>query len=125
MNPLAEGKILDRRPPSKRLMLNPFRANIRPPYLEAGTLADLNIFHREASMKKKPVFLCLSGSSKDEEIRRNYLCPEYDECLDQAAYNDSDLDCTWCVLRDQKQLDAVFPEACMPGYRMLLECIFS
>ena len=75
-------------------------------------------------MFKKPVFLTLSNDSKLMEIRRNYLCPEYEECLDQAAYADFDLDCSVCLLKDQRQLDAVFPGVCLPGCRMLVECVF-
>jgi hypothetical protein len=76
-------------------------------------------------MNKKPVFLSLSNASKDTAVRRNYLCPEYEECLDYAALFDLDLDCNNCLLKNQKQLDAVFPQGDLPGFRLILECAFK
>jgi hypothetical protein len=79
----------------------------------------------EVPMSKKPVYLSLSSGSNDTEIRRNYLCPEYEECLDYTALFDLDLDCNNCLMKDQKHLDAVFPQGDLPGFRLILECVFN
>jgi len=47
-------------------------------------------------MGKKPIFLSLGKPSCDMPIKRNYRCPDYEECLDKAAYADLDLDCSLC-----------------------------
>jgi len=76
-------------------------------------------------MQKNPVFLVLGGGPKGIPIRRNFLCPEYEKCLDQAAYGNFDLVCSECLLKDKRQLDAVLPAGCQPGSRALVEVTLS
>jgi hypothetical protein len=121
MNPLGKYENLKRAGPSESLIQLTFCSNASPLHLAAAASKDPNMFDREVPMHKKPVFPSLSSASKDMVIRRNYLCPEYEKCLDQAAYGNFDLVCSECLLKDKRQLDAVLPAGCQPGSRALLE----
>lgn len=46
--------------------------------------------------KKNPLFTPLKRGRKALEPRRNYNCPQYEECLDEAANLDRDLVCRCC-----------------------------
>jgi hypothetical protein len=66
--------------------------------------------------------MCLKRNSKELVIRRNFLCPEYEGCLDQAARADHDLDCRGCALKGEKPMDADLPAASPAAGRMLRDC---
>ena len=51
-------------------------------------------------MDKKPIFSPACRTTSDNDVQRNYLCPCYDACLDQAAYADLMLSCRMCPLAD-------------------------
>ena len=54
-------------------------------------------------MTKNPSFIDLEKLRDDPQIHRNFLCPEYDDCLTDAAFQDLDLHCLECPLKETKE----------------------
>jgi hypothetical protein len=77
-------------------------------------------------MNKKPIFCLLTSASDQPQIRRNYECPEYDDCLTMAAYSNFDLDCSDCPLKLERQKGfLLLTELEVMGCNSLLEAVFS
>jgi hypothetical protein len=54
-------------------------------------------------MIKNPTFIDLEELYDDPQIHRNFLCPEYNGCLTDAAFLDLDLHCLDCPLKERKE----------------------
>jgi hypothetical protein len=54
-------------------------------------------------MTKNPTFIDLEKLCDDPQVHRNFLCPEYNECLTDAAFQDVDLHCLDCPLKEMKE----------------------
>ena len=54
-------------------------------------------------MTKNPTFIDLAKLRDDPQIQRNFLCPEYNDCLTDAAVQDVDLHCLDCPLKEIKE----------------------
>jgi hypothetical protein len=64
-------------------------------------------------VKKNPLFIELENvydmpkESKNlydgPMVHRNFQCPEYNDCLTNAAFQNRDLHCRNCLLRETKQ----------------------
>ncbi len=71
-------------------MLSPFTVGIIV-YLWGGRLI------------KNPTFIELNYPYDGTQIHRNFQCLEYNDCLTNAAFQNLDLHCCDCPLRDSKQ----------------------
>ena len=54
-------------------------------------------------MIKNPTFTDFEELYDNPQVHRNFLCPEYDDCLTDAAFQDLDLHCLDCPLKDRKE----------------------
>lgn len=54
-------------------------------------------------MMKNPMFRELEESDDGLPVHRNFQCPEYNDCLTDAAFHDLDLHCCDCSLKDEKR----------------------
>jgi hypothetical protein len=54
-------------------------------------------------MIKNPTFIDHAKLYDDQHVNRNFLCPEYYECLTDAAFQDLDLHCRDCPLVESKE----------------------
>jgi hypothetical protein len=52
---------------------------------------------------KNPRFIKLDTPYDGINVQRNYQCPEYNDCLTDAAFDNLGLYCCDCSLRDTKQ----------------------
>jgi hypothetical protein len=61
-----------------------------------GIFRDLAIDRKEPAMKREPLFPSPAKGITPADFPRNYMCPHYDSCLDDAAEKDFYLDCSIC-----------------------------
>jgi hypothetical protein len=54
-------------------------------------------------MIKNPTFIDLEELVDRPQIHRNFQCPEYNDCLTKAAFQDIDLQCLHCPLKNTKR----------------------
>jgi hypothetical protein len=54
-------------------------------------------------MLKNPMFIELEKLYDEFQVNRNFQCPEYHHCLADAAFQNLDLLCCSCPLRNTKQ----------------------
>jgi hypothetical protein len=54
-------------------------------------------------MIKNPTFAELNKLDDWRQVQRNFQCPEYNECLSNAAYQNLDLHCRQCPLKNMTQ----------------------
>jgi hypothetical protein len=54
-------------------------------------------------MTKNPAFIELENMYDVPQIKRNFQCPEYNDCLTNAAFHNLDLHCHDCLMRETKQ----------------------
>ena len=54
-------------------------------------------------MTKNPTFIDLEKLCDDPQVHRNFLCPEYNDCLTDAALQNVDLHCLECPLKEIKK----------------------
>ena len=47
-------------------------------------------------MNRNPSFPKIKNELRDAIYERSFWCREYDRCLSEAAFNNSDLDCSKC-----------------------------
>jgi hypothetical protein len=59
-------------------------------------------------MKRTPLFPAPSPKLSPEAYLRNYWCPHYDTCLDEAAALDHYLDCSQCLHKTIRTPDISF-----------------
>jgi hypothetical protein len=52
---------------------------------------------------KNPTFIKLETPCDGINVHRNFQCPEYDDCLTDAAFGNLDLYCYDCSLKDTRQ----------------------
>jgi hypothetical protein len=52
---------------------------------------------------KNPTFITIDTPSDGINVHRNFQCPEYNDCLADAALENLDLHCCDCPLRDTIQ----------------------
>jgi hypothetical protein len=62
-------------------------------------------------MNKKPSFIEIKNRRDVVQERRNFYCPEYENCLSSAAYQDLDFNCINCRLKDTKQNSFIIEQA--------------
>jgi dsDNA-binding SOS-regulon protein len=51
-------------------------------------------------MKETPIYYVSGKKTNKDQFFRNYWCTNYDVCLNTAAHEDTHLDCTQCVYKD-------------------------
>lgn len=51
-------------------------------------------------MERTPLFHHRKNKCSPKDLLRNYRCPGYDICLEQAAREDLFLDCTACLFNN-------------------------
>jgi hypothetical protein len=73
---------------------------------------------------KNPIYFVASNRADPTMPHRNYLCPEYDLCLTQAAVEDLALDCRACEMRNQRA-DITLYSWEIVGYDNLLRAVFG
>jgi hypothetical protein len=59
-------------------------------------------------MERTPLFYHRKNKCNYNDLFRNYRCPGYDICLDQAAREDLFLDCTACLFKDDAVEEITF-----------------
>jgi hypothetical protein len=74
-------------------------------------------------MTKKPTFTELEELDNRSQVHRNFQCPEYNDCLTNAAFQDLDLHCFECPLKDMKQIRLI-AELESSGCFSLIENVF-
>jgi hypothetical protein len=74
-------------------------------------------------MIKNPTLIKLRKLSDVPQTRRNFECPEYNDCLTDAAFQDLDLHCHDCPLRSMKQ-NALITELEIFGCISLINSVF-
>jgi hypothetical protein len=58
------------------------------------------IDRKKKSMDKTPLFPSYSKKADTTDFLRNYSCPHYDVCLEEAADRDLYLDCSICRFKN-------------------------
>ena len=59
-------------------------------------------------MERTPTFLKMKSKLDPLNLLRNFWCPHYDVCLNEAARLDYNLDCSECFYRDDRVPDVRF-----------------
>jgi hypothetical protein len=54
-------------------------------------------------MTKNPMFIDVEKMCDNPQVHRNFHCPEYNDCLTDAAFQDLDLHCLECPLKETKE----------------------
>ncbi len=53
-------------------------------------------------MDRTPLFPCHAVDATPEDFQRNFWCPHYELCLDEAANMNFHLDCSECKYKDAR-----------------------
>jgi len=60
------------------------------------------------SMNRSPIFPVLGNKTDTHEFIRNYWCPHYDMCLNEAAEINRYLDCSSCAYKNIQKRELRF-----------------
>jgi hypothetical protein len=72
---------------------------------------------------KNPTFIQLETENDGINVQRNFQCPEYNDCLTVAAFENLDLYCCACSLKDTKENISI-TKSDISRYIFLIESVF-